>query len=145
MRKWIIYTFLGVSSVQMRNIQGNEFDNQFYKVLPMETLQKRVREKSPLKNQEELVPEEKFQTWSQANWAQAQTAMWFQANHSTSLSLSFLIYEKGNWFWEVTAKVPSNSNIVLPLGRKRSRTKESLDEGERGEWKSWLKSQHSEN
>ena len=31
-----------------------------------------------------------------------------------------------------------------PCGRKR-RTKESLDESERGEWKSWLKTQHSEN
>ena len=31
------------------------------------------------------------------------------------------------------------------LGRKWRRTKELLDEGERGEWKSWLKAQHSEN
>ena len=31
------------------------------------------------------------------------------------------------------------------LGRKCRRTKESLDESERGEWKSWLKTQHSEN
>ena len=31
-----------------------------------------------------------------------------------------------------------------PYGRKW-RTKEPLDEGERGEWKSWLKPQHSEN
>ena len=30
-------------------------------------------------------------------------------------------------------------------GRKWRRTKESLDESERGEWKSWLKAQHSEN
>jgi len=29
--------------------------------------------------------------------------------------------------------------------RKRRRTKEPLDESERGEWKSWLKTQHSEN
>ena len=69
MRKWIIYTFLGLSSVKMRNVQGNEYNNQFYKVLTMETLQKRRREKSPLKNKEKLVPEEKFQTWSQENWA----------------------------------------------------------------------------
>ena len=31
-----------------------------------------------------------------------------------------------------------------PYGRKE-RTKEPLDESERGEWKSWLKTQHSEN
>ena len=30
-------------------------------------------------------------------------------------------------------------------GIKWRRTKESLDESERGEWKSWLKVQHSEN
>ena len=31
-----------------------------------------------------------------------------------------------------------------PYGRKQRRTKEPLDESERGEWKSWLKTQHSE-
>ena len=32
-----------------------------------------------------------------------------------------------------------------PYGRKWRKTKEPLDESERGEWKSWLKAQHSEN
>ena len=32
-----------------------------------------------------------------------------------------------------------------PYGRKQRGTKEPLDESERGEWKSWLKTQHSEN
>ena len=32
-----------------------------------------------------------------------------------------------------------------PNGRKQRRTKEPLDESERGKWKSWLKTQHSEN
>ena len=32
-----------------------------------------------------------------------------------------------------------------PYGRKQRGTKEPLDEGERGEWKSWLKTQHSKN
>ena len=31
------------------------------------------------------------------------------------------------------------------LQKKLRRTKESLDESERGEWRSWLKTQHSEN
>ena len=31
------------------------------------------------------------------------------------------------------------------LNGRKQRTKEPLDEGERGEWKSWLKAQHSEN
>jgi len=30
-------------------------------------------------------------------------------------------------------------------GRKQIRTKEPLDESERREWKSWLKTQHSKN
>ena len=32
-----------------------------------------------------------------------------------------------------------------PNGRKQRGTKELLDEGEKGEWKSWLKTQHSKN
>ena len=32
-----------------------------------------------------------------------------------------------------------------PYGIKWRRTEEPLDESERGEWKSWLKDQHSEN
>ena len=32
-----------------------------------------------------------------------------------------------------------------PYGRKWGKTKEPLDESERGEWESWLKVQHSEN
>ena len=35
--------------------------------------------------------------------------------------------------------------VYYAYGRKRRRTKELLDESERGEWKSWLKTQHSEN
>ena len=34
---------------------------------------------------------------------------------------------------------------ITLIGRKWRRTKEPLDESERGEWKSWLKAQHSEN
>ena len=39
------------------------------------------------------------------------------------------------------------SEYVLsnPYGIKWRRTKEPLDESERGEWKSWIKAQHSEN
>ena len=35
--------------------------------------------------------------------------------------------------------------MTLPLWQNAKRTKESLDENERGEWKSWLKTQHLEN
>ena len=35
--------------------------------------------------------------------------------------------------------------ITSSLGRNQRRTKEPLDETERGELRSWLKTQHSEN
>ena len=35
--------------------------------------------------------------------------------------------------------------MIPPYGRMWKRTKELLDESEKGEWKSWLKTQHSEN
>ena len=34
---------------------------------------------------------------------------------------------------------------INALGRKQRGTEEPLDEGERREWKNWLKSQHSKN
>ena len=39
----------------------------------------------------------------------------------------------------------SDMQLTLPLWQKARRTKEPLDESERGEWKSRLKTQHSEN
>ena len=41
--------------------------------------------------------------------------------------------------------ITSDMQMTPPDGRKWRRTKEPLDESERGEWKSWLKTQHSEN
>ena len=35
--------------------------------------------------------------------------------------------------------------MTQSLCRKQRKTKKPLDESERGEWKSWLKTQHSEN
>ena len=40
--------------------------------------------------------------------------------------------------------ITSDMQMTPPYVRKW-RTKEPLDESERGEWKSWLKAQHSEN
>ena len=39
----------------------------------------------------------------------------------------------------------SDMQMTPPYGRQWGRTKEPLDESERAECKSWLKSQHSEN
>ena len=41
--------------------------------------------------------------------------------------------------------ITSDIKITPPFGTKWRKTKEPLDESERGEWKSWLKAQHSEN
>ena len=41
--------------------------------------------------------------------------------------------------------ITSDMQMTPPLWWKRRGTKESLDEGERGKWKSWLKTQHSKN
>ena len=41
--------------------------------------------------------------------------------------------------------ITSDMQMTPPYGRKWRGTKEPLDESERGEWKSWLKAQHSEN
>ena len=41
--------------------------------------------------------------------------------------------------------VTSDTRMTPLLWQKARRTKEPLDESERGEWKSWLKTQHSEN
>ena len=41
--------------------------------------------------------------------------------------------------------ITSDMEMTPPLWQKQRRTKEPLDENERGEWKSWLKTQHSEN
>ena len=39
--------------------------------------------------------------------------------------------------------ITSDMQMIPPLWQKVKRTKESLNEGERGEWKSWLKAQQS--
>ena len=54
-----------------------------------------------------------------------------------------------SWEMQVWMKHKLESRLleeisVISDGRKR-RTKEPLDESERGEWKSWLKAKHSEN
>ena len=41
--------------------------------------------------------------------------------------------------------ITSDTHRHHPSGKKWGRTKEPLDESEREEWKSWLKTQHSEN
>ena len=41
--------------------------------------------------------------------------------------------------------ITSDIQMTPPLWEKPKKTEESLDESDRGDWKSWLKAQHSEN
>ena len=41
--------------------------------------------------------------------------------------------------------ITSDMQMIPPYGRKWRETKKPLEESEGGEWKSWLKAQHSEN
>ena len=41
--------------------------------------------------------------------------------------------------------ITSDMQMTPPLGKKQRGTEEPLDESERGEWKIWLKTQHSKN
>ena len=47
--------------------------------------------------------------------------------------------------WQGEIPIISDTQMTPPLCRKQRRTKEPLDESEREEWKSWLKTQYSEN
>ena len=47
--------------------------------------------------------------------------------------------------WPIHLGWPHTAWLSFTDGRMWRRTKEPLDESERGEWKSWLKAQHSEN
>ena len=72
--------------------------------------------------------------------------------------LTLLIYlicrvhhEKLGWMkHKMESRLPGKISItsdmqMIPLLRQKARTKEPLDKSERGEWKSWLKTQHSAN
>ena len=48
-------------------------------------------------------------------------------------------------YWSGLPSITLDMQIYHPYGRKWRRTKEPLDESERGKWKSWLKAQCSEN
>ena len=44
--------------------------------------------------------------------------------------------------WRLPGEIPTISDTIL-MAESEEELKESLNEGERGEWKSWLKTQHS--
>ena len=64
--------------------------------------------------------------------------IWPQLRQMVGQGKQFLFYKWLDW-------VHPYGRWHHPYGRKRRRTKEPVDESERGEWNSWLKVQHSEN
>ena len=64
-----------------------------------------------------------------------------------STSCKMLDWMKQKLESRLLGEIPITSNMQMkPLyGRKWRRTKEPLDESDRGEWKGWLKTQFSEN
>ena len=62
-----------------------------------------------------------------------------------SISWEMLDWMKHKLESRIPWKIPQTYRWHHPYGRKWRRTKEPPDESERGEWKSWLKTQHSEN
>ena len=84
--------------------------------------------------------------WTKTHLALHWTCRWFKATQSwhgcynIKLDLASLPYlisgQKSRYTY---------SFVLRKEGRKWRRTKEPLDQSKRGEWKSWLKAQHSEN
>ena len=61
-------------------------------------------------------------------------------------------YEIPDWMkHKMESRLPREISIISNMqmtklnGRKQRGSKEPLDKGERGEWRSWLKTQYSEN
>ena len=69
----------------------------------------------------------------------------FNLMQSTSCEMPFWMKHKLESRLLGEISIILHTQMTPPLCRKRRRTKEPLDESERGEWKSWLKAQHSEN
>ena len=65
--------------------------------------------------------------------------------HRTSWEMLGWMKHKLEWRLPGEISITSDMQMTPHYGRKQRRTKEPLDESERGEWKSWLKAQHSEN
>ena len=88
------------------------------------------------------------------------TTDWFQigkgVHQGCILSPAYLTYMQST-SWEILdwmkhklesrllGEISITSDMQMTSHGRKGRTKEPLDESERGEWKSWLKTQHSEN
>ena len=69
----------------------------------------------------------------------------FSLHTSTSCKMPGWVNHKLESRLLAEISITSDMQLISPYGRKWRRTKEPLDEGERGEWKNWIKTQHSKN
>ena len=82
------------------------------------------------------------------SWLQSHHLQWFWSpKYMQSTSWEMLDWRKNKLESRLPGEISITSDMQMtpPYGRKWRGTKEPLDESERGEWKSWLKPQHSEN
>ena len=72
---------------------------------------------------------------------------WCAAIHGVAKSQTQLSnWTELNWTEKnLEISITSDMQMIPPLWQKVKRTKQPPDESERGEWKSWLTAQHSEN
>ena len=61
------------------------------------------------------------------------------------LPLSWIWAQVFSKSWLIKISITSDMQMIPPLCRNQRGTEEPLDESERGEWKTWLKTQHSKN
>ena len=76
-----------------------------------------------------------------------QSFLWStQSNPAYLTYMQSTSWETLGWMkHKLESRLPQICRWYHPYGRKWRRTKEPLDESERGEWKTWLKAQHSDN
>ena len=92
---------------------------------------------------------DKFQTSSKVKKEYVK-AVYFHPAHLTymqSTSWETLGWKKHKLESRLLGQISITSDMQWhhPYGRKQRKTKEPLDESERGEWKSWLEAQDTEN
>ena len=89
--------------------------------------------------------------WACSQFSAQTDIISFSSHDKTEVSVIFISFllSKNEYLGksEKERQIPYDITYVWnhPYGRKQRGTKESLDESERGEWKSWLKTQHSKN
>ena len=64
---------------------------------------------------------------------------------STSSEIPGWMKDKLESRFQGEISITSDIQMTPPYGKKQRRSKKPLDESERGQWKTWLKTQHSEN